>query len=1126
MERNGVVTQSLPSLQAGTSFHGRFGDTRNSFWQRAPAGSPRKQATSVHLSNQLSSSSSTPALPRIADALKQDGVPKGSLWRESAAVLQANAGKLPFLNQIQSIHPHSDRSLVDTQELMRLQRDARLTRESNASALRLAYETRGNVPRGMGATLRVGDKLRSGDLKPSDVTQRVVGPAMVGETGSFGSGAGGKRQKRVTKLRENIRVVHRKENMQAALAKDQQFVQQNLKRAVETPHTRQTREQQFDDHWWEAVFAPIPDPLRYLPVAFKGVSPLAAMRLTGQRWRTNTPKTPAAAPPPRDPTAPAAVLVLTYEECQEVIRVCSLFQALTEKPDNSPPVLSRPAFCRMVYAMSGLSSKPQAPVRLCRAMVHFDRMAEKVHVRGCSYPGGTMMGLSLQSPPNLSSGFQQELTIHKLFTVLLKDMMPHGNGDAEVGWQLAKMRLFDDLFPQAEKYAKDRAAFVHRQMQGSGPTKPQIMQATPIEEEIKVEIIKDDKQKKVRLGSKSTNQSRGGSLSPSPREPPPRKSPVPAAVNPAPAALQAEQNGSDSEAEEEVDGTMLYAHTFAVLKGELLMCQLLEPEVLHVLLEFKNLFYELFKAYADIPLSDPASDGHMSLTGFLRFCDDFGLFPTKVDFQTAQWLYNNAESCIQARSASITSAPVPVDAAETSDGEKPAPKVKGGKRKKPRAKEKEAAKEQAEAPAAPAMVLWSGKWLKGHLAWLTKDFGEMSEQELRCARLLEPLNDWMTFRHLLSRDVFSSQLREGGNVVGLEVFQATVDFMHLEDPPSREELAELLTYINPDGKEEVDFNTLDMALIVTQKKKEKLERATNAFLKEYKDMSQTEYSACLFFKELLFLLEKNRWTPEELFRKMDRDGSGALDNEEVTRQLKSFAKMQSPLPAGTRAENPFDILDLNSDSKITMEEFVSVFQQVEIAKEIQSKQREEGTHPIFVSSNSPTADYVPPGSKRTFGHKAFVECMMKVALVHLDYHATATQAEQSSLFKVLWLVMFLHWNFERAAMKKEEAEIAKAAVEQKRSPKAEGQMVPTMLLVSGPKHVTPMQRLLEERPRLFSDMQMKPIASSLRQSNGFDKSAWGCVADDLLNECLATSEQPQAHGPQSFDRLLFDMVTS
>lgn len=1083
MERSGA-TQSLPSLH-GNSFNSRFGGTSNSFGQgtrqRLLTGTLPKQ--SAH----LSSSSSTPALPRITDnSLRHDG-PKGTLWRESAAVLQAHAGKLPFLNQSPS--PHSDGRLIGTQELIDLQRDAKLTRDMNASALRVAYETRGSYPRGLGGTLRAG-----GTLRPGDVSRQAAADA-TGMAGSFGSGAGGKRQKRQAKLSQHVRTVHRKENQQAALANDRQFVQQNLAQTVESPNMRHAREQVLNEHWWEALFAPIPEPMQYLPVAFQGNLREASLRSTGQRWHTSTPS-----------GVQSSHHILNLEECTEIVRICTLFQVLTEKPDSTPPVLSRPAFCRMVCAMGGLAYSPGARTRVCRAVGHFDRLAEKVHVKGCSYPGGTMVGLTLGTSWSATSSIQiQDLTICKLFSKLLSEMVPTGHSsDGEMGWQLAKIRLFEDLFPQAERYAQQRSAFVNRQIQGGGPTSQQMTQVPGAKRN-------DD-------ASADSKRSNAGDASA-----------VDSPVNLEPrgnvAAIMNDGAVSDTEADEDGErGALLLAHTFAVLKGELLMSQLLEPEVLHVLLEFKELFHVLFRSYVDIPVA--GADGHMTLPAFLRFCDDFGLFPTKVDFQTAQWLYSTAESCLEAPSDNITSAATGEASAEHTEPREVVGKGGKGRRGKGRHRLRDSVPFVTPGELQP--ILWSGKWLKGHLAWLTKDLGDMTQIELRCARLLEPLNEWMTYRRLTSRELFAMQQRENMTAVGLEALQVAVDFMHLEDPPSKDELAELLSLLAPGPIQEVDLTTMDMALMVSQKRKENLQRATNSFLKDFRDMTQAEYSACLFFKELLFLIERNKWTPEILFRKMDTDGNGALDAQEMEKQTKAFLKMQQPLPVSTMSavsiESPFDILDLNGDGKITFLEFVQIFDQVELARRAQEKRSQEAQHPVFLSSNTArpaNADSAAARPRRNFGHKAFVECLLKVGLVHLSYHGTAAQAEQSCMFKVLWLLMYLHWQFECAAQKKAKADAAKAAGEEPVKEGVEG------LPVRGPKHLTPLERLLKDHRGLFADMQAKPAAKRpLSRSNGFDKSAWGGVADDLLMECLANGELPQAYGPQSFDALLLDMVTS
>merc|ERR1719456_2251223 len=103
----------------------------------------------------------------------------------------------------------------------------------------------------------------------------------------------------------------------------------------------------------------------------------------------------------------------------------------------------------------------------------------------------------------------------------------------------------------------------------------------------------------------------------------------------------------DKEDENVTEGASLYAHTYAILKGEVIMSQLLEPEILHFPIEFRSFFHLLFGAYVDVPM--PNAEGHMTLTAFLHFCGDFGLFPSQVDFQTVQWLYNTAEGCTNSR---------------------------------------------------------------------------------------------------------------------------------------------------------------------------------------------------------------------------------------------------------------------------------------------------------------------------------------------------------------------------------------------------------------------------------------------------------------------------------------------
>lgn len=79
------------------------------------------------------------------------------------------------------------------------------------------------------------------------------------------------------------------------------------------------------------------------------------------------------------------------------------------------------------------------------------------------------------------------------------------------------------------------------------------------------------------------------------------------------------------------------------------------------------------------------------------------------------------------------------------------------------------------------------------------------------------------------------------------------------------------------------------------------------------------------------------------------------------------------------------------------------------------KRDEENMHPLF---NSTSSFAQPPGRiRRIFSKKAFVECLLKVALEHLSYHGTAEQSDRFSFCKALWLLLYLRWQFDRGAVR-------------------------------------------------------------------------------------------------------------
>jgi len=708
-------------------------------------------------------------------------------------------------------------------------------------------------------------------------------------------------------------------------------------------------------------------------------------------------------------------------------------------------------------------------------------------------------------------------------------------------------RLFGELFPQAKRFAEHRTDFIQRQIAESIRLKPSdekvVAPASPtasLQGSSSAASATAGRTKKGDAKSKEAKDPEGGKVSRSSL----RRSPTSASrLSEEAADASAASDTEAVEEDEEVDeSTSLYAHTFAVLKGELLMSQMMEPEVLHFLVEFRPLFHQLFDAYVDVPMPD--AQGHMTQNSFLRFCSDFGLFPSQVDFQSLQWLYNTAESCSNARGQRVSVAPphvaVSVDPGDTptsgTGGENTArarivsskstasmtsmassklPRVGGGggqtdidvggkKRTARKAKTGKSPLNRSQKCDEPE-VLWSGKWIRGCLAWMTKDLAEKSEVEVRSANILDGMNEWMIYRGFSINDLFIflvpqkqtltrlPQMRSASkkskaeeserdyDVISHEVLIQAIDFMKLEDPPSHEEVYQLISLIIGSAKQDIDFGLLKEVFNIVSRLKDNLQRAKNCFLKDPAHMTQAEYSASMFFRELMFVLERNRWTPEQLFKKIDTDGSGEVDIHEMEREVRTFVKTQPfPMNKALSVEHPFEILDINHDERVTREEFVFIFEQVKQAREAQKDA--EVTHPLFLSTSGLPKHSA--SSPRIFGRHAFVECLLKIALVHLSFHGTAHQAEQTSFFKALWLVLYLHSNFKRAASKVSKQQTAPRSL------------------------VKPMRRLLKDQPNLFQD-------AGLEATPGF--SVWGKKVDKLLQQCLTDPSQPRASGHLSLD---------
>merc|ERR1719330_982350 len=84
---------------------------------------------------------------------------------------------------------------------------------------------------------------------------------------------------------------------------------------------------------------------------------------------------------------------------------------------------------------------------------------------------------------------------------------------------------------------------------------------------------------------------------------------------------------------------------------------------------------------------------------------------------------------------------------------------------------------------------------------------------------------------------------------------------------------------------------------------------------------------------------------------------------------------------------------------------------------------DEDKHPIFLSTS---AMRTKGEARSIFSTRAFIECLLKVAMVHLGYHGTSAQAEQPAFVKATWLLVFMHWHFNKARDKASEAAAAQS----------------------------------------------------------------------------------------------------
>ncbi|CAE7567898.1 unnamed protein product, partial [Symbiodinium sp. CCMP2456] len=234
--------------------------------------------------------------------------------------------------------------------------------------------------------------------------------------------------------------------------------------------------------------------------------------------------------------------------------VCRDFHGLSTAPTRGtgPEVLDRAAFCRLCCAFDGFRSLGRP--RLQRSVALFDRQATRVTVQRSNGTSIDVMGVRLAKDSR--KAVEADAPIALLFKSLIQDMLN------DQGWENGdKTRrastkrnvwnwFFEILLPTAQEYVHARQEQQQARIRQAAPPAP----SEPEQSEEAEPKAETEPQEAAEV----------------PKE---------VAENEAEMDLLS-QDGEELEDPQERQRLQneLYAHTFVVLKGENLLCQLMEPE--------------------------------------------------------------------------------------------------------------------------------------------------------------------------------------------------------------------------------------------------------------------------------------------------------------------------------------------------------------------------------------------------------------------------------------------------------------------------------------------------------------------------------------------------------------------
>ncbi|CAE8646010.1 unnamed protein product [Polarella glacialis] len=620
-----------------------------------------------------------------------------------------------------------------------------------------------------------------------------------------------------------------------------------------------------------------------------------------------------------------------------------------------------------------LPNVPKGKPRFHFAVNCFDDVAERIRVFPTSV-SSHVMGIELPPEPEPPSdeateaelfnrgGLDTQGPLSRCFGNLLRDMA----GDQAFGGQafmesLPRVRslLFNTLLPVAEAHAaarlkhsrvKAREAELEADQKAKEATvQPEVVLGPPSPKPSKGGL------KRTRIYSGDSGEvSQVGSQSQSVASSPAGKR-VGMRASLAAAAEAAEREAREKEEElarDDAADAALAKQTLpgSIVKAETLMNQLLEPEVVHLFAMFLGTFELLFANYSDVPTR--AGKGHMTIFAFTRFCFDFGLFPTMIDLKSLQQIYGliakrgteeiaiaavataMAEMAEMAESRNGDEGNAALDRGGTASSagglsrprllsqSKSSPSV--GLRRSGRYLSSQLAisEETVVDPDGPdGLIFWNGIQIPRRLSWISKESADLSEAEGNCFAVLSAINDWLKDRSVKIHEFFLFLDTDGSGKISVEEMQAGLTFMRFFDPPSPEEVAEFFPLIASPETGEIAIWELQQSLVIISKQKTKLELARAGFMKLDSQMSSAELKASIFFKDLAVVMQRNKWTPEEMFQQFDLDGSGDVGQDELTSRAKKLLANSCGRCPGLDILSPFELLDTNGDGVVSQSEF-------------------------------------------------------------------------------------------------------------------------------------------------------------------------------------------------------------